>query len=65
MNNRIVNIPPRTVRRASRTPLTFDTTSPALGEGEDPIRQLALDIVNLDPLLASLLARSGHNLLKQ
>lgn len=58
MNSTIIDIPPRTIRPATRPPYTKVN---AFGNGGgDDLRQLAADIVRHDPVLALLLARSGN-----
>lgn len=63
MNSTIIDIPPRTVRPATRPPYPKAT---AFGNGgEDDLRRLAADVVRHDPVLALLLARSGNRLRQQ
>ncbi|RYD25486.1 MAG: hypothetical protein EOP86_27265 [Verrucomicrobiaceae bacterium] len=64
MNQSIINIPPRSVRPVSQKPLTCNTVTLPSGGGDD-LRQLAQEIVRLDPLLTMLLARSGNRLRQQ
>ncbi|MDB6136757.1 MAG: hypothetical protein JWM59_5000 [Verrucomicrobiales bacterium] len=64
MNQSIISIPPRSVRPVSQKPLTCNTVALPSGGGDD-LRQLAQEIVRLDPLLTMLLARSGNRLRQQ